>query len=180
MKLGMLAVALGLCAAPAFAQIGPSPYAGQDARNIKALSDEDITSLLKGEGIGMAKAAELNGYPGPAHVLALAAQLKLSKVQRRDVQTIFDRMRTRAVALGTEIVKRERTLDQYFLRREATIPDVAAVTAKIASLQGQLRSVHLAAHIETRPLLNPEQLARYRELRGYDVAPARAKHHHDG
>jgi hypothetical protein len=39
------------------------PYAGQQARTIKALSDEDIAALRKGEGMGMAKAAELNGYP---------------------------------------------------------------------------------------------------------------------
>ena len=49
-----------------------APYAGQQARAIKSLSDEDIAALLKGEGMGMAAAAELNGYPGPAHVLQLA------------------------------------------------------------------------------------------------------------
>jgi hypothetical protein len=41
-------------------------YAGQQARTTKALSDEDIAALSNGEGKGMAKAAELNGYPGPS------------------------------------------------------------------------------------------------------------------
>jgi hypothetical protein len=68
------------------------PYAGQQTRQIKALSDDDIAALLKGEGTGYAKAAELNGYPGPKHVLDLAGQLKLTEAQRRQVQAIFDRM----------------------------------------------------------------------------------------
>ena len=68
------------------------PYAGQEARTIKALSDDDIAALRKGEGMGMAKAAELNGYPGPVHVLALAAQLGLTETQQRDVRAIFERM----------------------------------------------------------------------------------------
>ena len=68
------------------------PYAGQQARTIKALLDDDIAALRKGEGMGMAKAAELNGYPGPVHVLALAAQLGLTETQQRDVRAIFERM----------------------------------------------------------------------------------------
>ena len=59
-----------------------APYAGQQMRTIKALSDDDIAALRKGEGMGMAKAAELNGYPGPVHVLALAGQLGLTEAQQ--------------------------------------------------------------------------------------------------
>src|SRR5262249_1929289 len=63
---------LAVAAATAWAQDPSSnPYAGQQSRSIKALSEDDIAALLKGAGIGLAKAAELNGYPGPAHVLAL-------------------------------------------------------------------------------------------------------------
>src|SRR5262245_46650234 len=43
-----------------------SPYAGQEQRAIKALSDEEIRDLLEARGMGLAKAAELNPYPGPA------------------------------------------------------------------------------------------------------------------
>jgi len=87
-----LGVAVFILTAPVFADAPPTPYAGQQTRAIKALSDDDIASLLKGEGMGMAKAAELNGYPGPTHVLALAPQLKLTEPQRQQVQAIFDRM----------------------------------------------------------------------------------------
>jgi hypothetical protein len=48
----------------AFAQSGHSPYAGQEKREIKALSAEDIEGYLTGQGMGFAKAAELNHYPG--------------------------------------------------------------------------------------------------------------------
>ena len=45
-----------------------SAYAGQQSRAIKSLSEQDVDDLLAGRGAGFAKAAELNGYPGPAHV----------------------------------------------------------------------------------------------------------------
>ena len=127
----------------------------------------------------MAKAAELNGYPGPAHVLAFGKELRLSDEQRQRVQSIFDQMHTRAVALGTEIVERERALDQQFAKGEVTAGDIAAETAKIAALQGQLRSVHLEAHLETKPLLNPHQLTIYQQLQGYG-SPSAPTHHQHG
>ena len=169
---------LAVAAATAWAQDPSSnPYAGQQSRSIKALSEDDIAALLKGAGIGLAKAAELNGYPGPAHVLALAMQLKLSDQQRQQVQAIYDQMHERAVSLGTEIVERERALDQQFAKGEVRSGDVAAETANIAALQGQLRSVHLTAHLDTRPILNPDQLTLYQKLRGYS-SPSPAHHHH--
>ena len=109
----------------------------------------------------MAKAAELNGYPGPAHVLTLAAQLGLTENQRRDVTEIFERMSAAAKPLGGELLSHEQALDQLFAKREITPARLTAETAAIAELQGPLRSVHLAAHLETRALLNPDQIARY-------------------
>ena len=41
--------------------------------DIKSLSQDDQSALLAGRGMGLARPAELNGYPGPAHVLELAA-----------------------------------------------------------------------------------------------------------
>src|SRR5215469_17344529 len=143
------------------------PYAGQEARSIKALSDDDIAALRKGEGMGMAKAAELNGYPGPVHVLALAAQLGLTEGQRHDVRTVFDRMSAAAKPLGGELIAQEQALDQLFAQGEITPDRLAATTAAIAELQGRLRLVHLSAHLETRALLNADQIARYEQLWGY-------------
>ena len=59
----------------------------------------------------LTKAAELNGYPGPAHVLALASQLGLKETQRQQVAAVFDRMSAAAKPLGAELITREQVLD---------------------------------------------------------------------
>ena len=53
-------------------------YAGQQTRVIKALSLQETQDLLDGKGLGLAKAAELNGYPGPMHTLEHADAMKLT------------------------------------------------------------------------------------------------------
>ena len=182
MKPQALVLVLIACAAvvvPVLADTPSAPYAGQQTRTIKALSAEDIASLLKGEGMGMAKAAELNGYPGPAHVLTLAKELKLTESWREQIQTIFDRMSAAAKPLGAELVERERVLDQLFAKGDITADRLATETAAIAELQGRLRSIHLAAHLKTCALLNPDQIALYQQLRGYGD-PAAPTHHRHG
>jgi Spy/CpxP family protein refolding chaperone len=176
----ILLTALFICIVVGPVLAADMPYAGQEARTIKALSDDDIAALRKGEGMGMAKAAELNGYPGPVHVLVLAAQLGLTETQQRDVRAIFERMSAAAKPLGGELIAQEQALDQLFARDEITPDRLAAATAAIAGLQGRLRAVHLSAHLETRALLNPEQIARYQQLRGYGDTPAPEDHHHHG
>jgi Spy/CpxP family protein refolding chaperone len=177
MKARILALTVAACALamPVLAD-NPMPYASQQSRQIKALSDDDIAALLKGDGMGFAKAAELNGSK---HVLDLAQQLKLTEIQRQQVQAIFDRMSAAAMPLGAELVGRERLLDQLFQKGEITPDRLAAETTAIGELQGRLRSVHLSAHLETRALLNPDQIALYEQLRGYGD-PAAPMHHHHG
>jgi hypothetical protein len=167
----MLAVtASGIALAdPLHTGTAKSRYAGQQSRSIKALSDEDIAALRNGDGMGLAKAAELNGYLGPKHVLDLAQQ---------QVQAIFDRMSATAKPLGAELVERERLLDKLFQKGEITPDRLAGETTAIGELQGRLRSVHLAAHLETRALLDPDQIALYQQLRGYGDAAAPMHHHH--
>jgi hypothetical protein len=174
----LLALAISLIALPVLA--ADMPYAGQQARSIKSLSDDEIAALRKGEGMGMAKAAELNGYPGPAHVLQLAVKLGLTEIQQRDVQAIFDRMSAAAKPLGGQLIAQEQALDQLFAKSEITPDRLAAATAAIAELQGRLRAVHLSAHLETRALLNADQIARYQQLRGYNASPAPEHHHNHG
>jgi hypothetical protein len=181
MKAPTLALVLAafLIVRPTFADKAPSLYTGQEARAIKALSDDDVAALLKGEGMGMAKAAELNGYPGPAHVLTLAVELKLTVPQHQQVQAVFDRMSADAKRLGAELVEHERLLDQLFANGEIMPDRLAIETAAIGELEGRLRSVHLAAHLETRALLSEDQVAAYQRLRGYGQ-PAATMHHHHG
>src|SRR5690606_6134914 len=110
-----LALALILPFAPAVPAGEPaSTYLGQEEREIKALSAGDIDAYLSGQGMGLARAAELNGYPGPAHVLELAAELGLSRDQLERTQALHASMRSRAVELGRQLVAEERNLDRLF------------------------------------------------------------------
>jgi Spy/CpxP family protein refolding chaperone len=174
----------GLSASGNAADGARSAYVGQQSREIKALSDDDIAALRNADGMGLAKAAELNGYPGPRHVLVLARELRLNENQKEQVSAIGDRMSAAARPLGAELIERERDLDRLFARNEVTPEGLAAATAAIGEIQGRLRAVHLAAHLETRAVMTPEQIARYQELRGYADAGAAsagshaAGHHH--
>ena len=55
-----------------------SKYAGEEKREIKSLSETDIEELKNGQGWGLAKAAELNGVPGPAHLLEMKNEIDLT------------------------------------------------------------------------------------------------------
>jgi Spy/CpxP family protein refolding chaperone len=153
----------------AMAQHDHSPYAGQQTHAIKALSAEEMQALLSGQGMGLAKAAELNRYPGPRHVLDLATQLQLSETQRAETQQIFDRMHREAVRLGALVVDKERQLDHLFATDAVDSPTLQQLTKQIAQFQGELRLAHLQAHVEMKRVLSPEQIDTYSALRGYTV-----------
>jgi Spy/CpxP family protein refolding chaperone len=168
--------ALLALAAPAAGQ--PSPYAEHTEREIKALSAEEIDPYLTGQGMGLALPAELNGYPGPKHVLELAAELDLSEEQRQAVQRVHDAMLEQAKELGRQIVEAERRLDALFAEAEATPGTLRAALDHLATLQAALRYTHLEAHLETKALLTEAQVARYPHLRGYAAEGKHPGHHH--
>lgn len=154
-------------AGTAIGQERPSPYADETDREIKALGPEEVAGLLDGAGLGFAKAAELNGVPGPRHVLELATELALGDDQRARVQVVYDRMHDRAVELGGLVVDLERELDRAFADRPLDSGEIERLAREIGELRGRLRATHLLAHLETAKLLSPEQIARYGHLRGY-------------
>jgi len=129
--------------------------------------------------MSLAKAAELNGYPGPAHVIEMAAQLRLTADQLQQITIIRERMSAGAKPLGVDIIDHERALDQLFAQGQITPAALTSETGTIGELQGRLRLVHLAAHLETRALLSSDQVVLYQKLRGYDE-PAAPTHHHRG
>ncbi|HEV2802505.1 MAG TPA: Spy/CpxP family protein refolding chaperone [Pyrinomonadaceae bacterium] len=155
-------------------------YAGEERREIKSLSAEEVEALLNGQGMGLAKAAELNHYPGPRHVLELTNELGLTEEQRKETQAVFERMRGAAVALGRRIVERERALDADFAKGDIDAARLGAATAEIARLQGELRAAHLTAHLEMRRLLSPQQIAKYDALRGYASGQKSGGQHEHG
>ena len=144
-----------------------SPYKGEEKRDIKALTDDDIKNYLEGNGMGFAKAAELNGVPGPKHILENEAKLDLSAEQREAIQNSFEKMKAQAIELGRQIVESEKELESSFRQTEITSDAVQAKTRKIAELQGNLRNAHLQAHLEMKKILSPQQVEKYNRLRGY-------------
>src|SRR6478752_5362325 len=142
-----------------------TPYAGMQTRPIKALSDQQVADLGAGRGMGLALAAELNGYPGPSHILELADRLDLSTEQRSRVQSLFDSMKTEAVPLGTRLIEQESRLDGLFANHTVTPESLRATTAAIAEIQGTLRETHLKYHLLTAEILTPPQMIKYAELR---------------
>lgn len=144
-----------------------SPYTDLQGREIKALSAEDVEGLLAGAGMQMALPAELNGYPGPRHVLDMADMLELTEGQRTAVQGIFDRMQAEAQALGARIVDAERSLDGAFAEARIDEALLESLVTDIAAARGALRIAHLKAHLEVFPLLTEAQRAHYRMGRGY-------------
>jgi len=144
-----------------------SPYAGEETRQIKALSDADVKGYLDGAGMGLARAAELNRYPGPRHLLDLADALELSGAQRAAIEEIHARMKSAAVALGPQLVEAERRLDALFASGSADALEVERLSGEAAVLHGRVRAVHLLAHVEARRLLTPEQIDAYVARRGY-------------
>ena len=164
----------------AFAQEQRSPYAGEERREIKALSPGQIAQLLDGAGMGLAKAAELNGVPGPRHVLDMADQLELTDAQRAEIERIEDRMQEAAVRLGREILQMEEALDQLFEVGPADPSEVERLAGRIGQRSGLLRAVHLLAHLETAVVLRSAQIHRYGVLRGYkDSADPRHESSHE-
>lgn len=166
--------AMVAAAAPDALAAQASPYKDLQDRQIKALSQEEIDALRHGEGFGFALAAELNGVPGPRHVLDMADSLALDDDQRAAVQAVFDDMLAAAVETGRRIVRLEARLDSMFAAGGAEAGAVRSLSGEIGRLRGRLRSIHLEAHLLTAPLLTPAQLHRYRMARGYHGA------HHPG
>lgn len=140
-----------------------------------ALTVEQVQKLLAGEGMGQAKPAESNGYPGPRHALDLADALKLTPGQRAALKASFDRMNADARKLGAEIVQAERNLYAAFESHSVKDGDIEQLTMRIGHLQAALRARHLRAHLETVPVLTPEQVNEYRRLRqAHEAVPGSA------
>ena len=143
------------------------PYAGQETRQISSLSAEDIDELEKGAGWGLAKPAELNGYPGPAHVLEFEDKLDLTSVQKQAIEASFEAMKAKARELGVALIEAEKALDDAFAKQTITPSLLQERLNQSEDIRAALRNVHLAAHVEITPLLTESQLAQYAELRGY-------------
>lgn len=155
-----------------------SPYAGEELNSIKSLSPDEVNSLLQGDGMGFAKAAELNHYPGPLHVLELAGKLKLSDKQITQTNQIFKVMNQQATQLGAELIEHEKTLDSLFASGKITAWAMDSLLLKIGETKAKLRGVHLHAHLEMKQVLSQQQIMLYDDLRGYSSGHHHHSHQH--
>lgn len=170
--LAMAAVALVARWPRAAPAVTASPYTDELASSVPGLSTREIDDLLQGRGAGYARTAELTGYPGPRHVLDLGDRLELSPAQRAVAESLFVAMNAAARTLGAQIVAAERRLSAEFASGTVSVAALQDATASLGLQYGRLRAIHLAAHVELTRHLNPEQIRRYAELRGYAQASA--------
>jgi Spy/CpxP family protein refolding chaperone len=144
-----------------------SKYKGQENREIKSLSSEDITELKKGAGWGLAKAAELNGYPGPSHLLQMKDRIHLSEEQEDKIKKLFKNMQQDAIKLGTKLVHLEKQLNDSFSNKSITEDKLKTYLKEIMKTRESLRYVHLITHLKTPEILSKKQIDLYNNLRGY-------------
>ena len=158
--------------------VAQTPYAGMQTRSIKALSDQQIADLRSGRGMGLALAAELNGYPGPSHLLELADKIGLSDAQRNSARSMFEAMKAETIPIGERLIEQEAALDKLFADHAITPEKLSTVTAEIGATQAELRAAHLKYHLSTVAMLEPSQILQYSALRGYDDGGSQEHHHH--
>lgn len=148
-------------------QTHESKYAGQEKREIKSLSESDIEELSKGKGWGFAKAAELNGVPGPVHLLEMKQEINLTADQIKKIEALFQKMKNQAIPLGLKFIELERELNRYFADNSITEEKLQQSLEKIAQVRKQLRYVHLSTHLKTPSIISKSQINLYNKLRGY-------------
>lgn len=171
------AFVLAGCASPSQ---GPeaSPYVDRAGDAIAGLTPEQVDDLRNARGMGYALPAELNGYPGPRHVLDLADDLGLDASQRDRMQALFDGMRQEAIPAGERVIAAHAALDALFAAGNATAGEVARLSHELGDAEADLRAIHLERHLDTMSVLTQHQVQQYQVLRGY--ADGSAGHGHDG
>jgi len=167
-----IAAILMLMAVPAAGDAGEdhrSKYAGMESREIKTLSADDLEQLRAGRGWGLSLVAELNGVPGPKHLLDMREEIGLSAGQVTAIEAIFESMRSAAIPLGHELIRLERQLEASFADGTIDNQRLRDQLDAIARTRRDLRYVHLSAHLQTPALLTGTQIRSYMRLRGYDT-----------
>ena len=167
--------------APAEAGDANAPYAGLQHRSIAGLSAKDVAALRRGDGWGLALPAELNGVPGPKHVLELRDELELEDDQAVRIEAIYKKMRRDAIAAGERLIAAEAALSDAFRNGGTSSPAgphperLQALLEEAEAARAALRFVHLSSHLAVAEILTGAQISRYAFLRGYsDSAPCAA------
>lgn len=176
--IGLSTLVLAMTVVPFFAfgqhQVkgdNPTPYAGFETREIKSLSEQDIKEIRLGAGWGLALPAELNGRPGPAHLLELKNELNLSEDQVIAITEIYDTMRADAIAAGERFIAAEAALSDAFAAPDLSEETLSDLLTEAAEARAELRFIHLSRHLSTPRFLSDAQIRKYSVLRGYSDDP---------
>lgn len=142
----MIRLALAICAVMFPIAVGaqnhvPSPYAGMESRQIKSLSEADLEDLRMGRGWGLALAAELNGVPGPAHLLEMKEELALNAEQVFAIDVIFANMQTDAQVAGERLIEAEAAIEATFRHGGMTHDELRALIVTSATARAELRFI---------------------------------------
>ncbi|MEO1638665.1 MAG: hypothetical protein AAFU41_05400 [Pseudomonadota bacterium] len=149
----------------------PSAYAGEQTRFIKSLSEQDLEEIARGGGWGLARAAELNGVPGPTHLIEFADEIGLTEQQRSDIEAIRAQMQADAITAGERFIAAEQALDGVFQQGAPDAEVLERLVTEAGRARAALRLVHLNAHLLALPLLTDAQVSRYSVSRGYSNDP---------
>ena len=127
-------------------------------------------SYKEGGGWGLAKAAELNGVPGPVHILEMEKEINLNDKQKAQIQQLYREMNIKAVELGKTLIQLEKKLNHSFSNRDIDQKQLVNYVSEIEQVRAKLRIVHLSTHLQTPKILTEHQIALYNKLRGYGSA----------
>ena len=144
-----------------------SPHAHARSAEVSGLTADDVRALQNGEGMGLARAADLNHFPGPKHLLDLGAELNLNPGQIKRIRAIHGRMKAQAIAKGEDILEAEAHLAGLFASGRPSAAQVKRITEQIGIMRGQLRAIHLIAHIDSTRELTAAQIEGYDRLRAH-------------
>ena len=123
--------------------------------------------MENGAGWGLAKVAELNGLPGPAHLLELKDEIALTSDQSNEIQILHGKMKVQAIKSGKRLIMLEEELEARFQSELPTDTELKAMLTAIEKTRSQLRFIHLSTHLRTPKILTKKQIDTYNNLRGY-------------
>ena len=101
-------------------------------------------------------------------MLELAEELGLTDAQLQQTKELFRQMKQEAIAVGQEILSKEKALDALFSSGDVSAAEVDSALVEIGILNGKLRAVHVTTHLTMKSILSPKQVSQYDALRGYD------------
>jgi hypothetical protein len=143
---------------------------GNPGPTIRGLSPNDVSEIRAGAGAGLARAAELNGLPGPRHTLDLADELRLTGDQRTQIHAVIAAMHEEATRLGPTFLRAQERFEDDLRDPAQRDRALRACHPELTELRGELERVHLRAHIAAADLLSADQIATYNRLRGNPLA----------